>query len=243
MSEIGQTDALTVNLRLTRRISVSLVALRAAYGRYRDKDRLRMELLAPHVRQAYRRVHAAGRGWEPRRSAAAPYVKVDAAGRVHAWRPEVRALLAEWGVRVRGLGLPEEIARWHRRQFAACSRPVELVPAIAPLVIEAPAGWLRICFRWLPDRATVLIFDARRRVPAASAPHTASAPARDLLTPREQEVMEWVCRGKTNAEIARILAISPGTVRRHLENIFPRLGVENRHAATLTFLPSLQAAP
>ena len=53
------------------------------------------------------------------------------------------------------------------------------------------------------------------------------------LTPRESEVLSWVERGKTNAEIAIILGISGHTARHHLEKILAKLGVENRHAAML----------
>ena len=41
----------------------------------------------------------------------------------------------------------------------------------------------------------------------------------------------WVARGKSNAEIAAILGIKPATVGKHLERIYPKLGVENRTAA------------
>jgi len=51
------------------------------------------------------------------------------------------------------------------------------------------------------------------------------------LTPREYEIMSHVGSGKTNKEIARILWLSPNTVRKHLENVFEKLGVSNRTAA------------
>lgn len=51
------------------------------------------------------------------------------------------------------------------------------------------------------------------------------------LTRREREILSWVERGKTNAEIAQILWISPGTVRKHLENAYEKLGVRTRIAA------------
>ena len=58
------------------------------------------------------------------------------------------------------------------------------------------------------------------------------------LTPRELEVLSWLERGKTNADIAAILNIRPATVGKHLEHIYPKLGVENRTAAA-SFAPQL----
>jgi DNA-binding CsgD family transcriptional regulator len=51
------------------------------------------------------------------------------------------------------------------------------------------------------------------------------------LTPREAEVLGWIARGRTNREIARLLFISPHTVRKHVENIFEKLDVRTRTAA------------
>jgi len=51
------------------------------------------------------------------------------------------------------------------------------------------------------------------------------------LTVRESEVLLWISRGKSNREIGEILAISPRTVNKHLEQIFVKLGVENRASA------------
>lgn len=51
------------------------------------------------------------------------------------------------------------------------------------------------------------------------------------LTSREAEVLGWVARGLTNAEIASALFISPETVRKHIENIFDKLHVRTRTAA------------
>lgn len=51
------------------------------------------------------------------------------------------------------------------------------------------------------------------------------------LTPRETDVLRWVARGKTNAEIGIILDMSPRTVQKHLEHIFEKLGVGTRTAA------------
>lgn len=51
------------------------------------------------------------------------------------------------------------------------------------------------------------------------------------LTSREAEVLLWLSRGKSNRDIGQILGISPRTVNKHLEQVFVKLGVENRASA------------
>ena len=51
------------------------------------------------------------------------------------------------------------------------------------------------------------------------------------LTHREAEVLLWIARGKSNRDMSEILGISPRTVNKHLEQIFTKLGVENRASA------------
>ncbi|HEY5073774.1 MAG TPA: helix-turn-helix transcriptional regulator [Pyrinomonadaceae bacterium] len=65
------------------------------------------------------------------------------------------------------------------------------------------------------------------------------------LTAREQEVLDWVAEGKTNWEIGCIISCTERTVKKHLQRIFPKLGVENRMAAARAYLQgsSLAAEP
>lgn len=51
------------------------------------------------------------------------------------------------------------------------------------------------------------------------------------LTAREAEVLYWVIKGKINRDIGDILGTSPMTVKKHLEHVFAKLGVETRTAA------------
>lgn len=53
------------------------------------------------------------------------------------------------------------------------------------------------------------------------------------ITAREAEVLLWIGRGKTNKDIGEILGLSPRTVNKHLEQIYAKLGVENRASAAL----------
>jgi DNA-binding CsgD family transcriptional regulator len=52
------------------------------------------------------------------------------------------------------------------------------------------------------------------------------------LTSRENEVSHWICEGKTNAEIAAILGVSPRTVHKHVEHIFDKTSAGSRLALT-----------
>jgi len=58
------------------------------------------------------------------------------------------------------------------------------------------------------------------------------------LTPRQWELMRLVAAGHSNAEIAKALVVSTTTVRKHLENIFDRLGVTSRTGAVARVFPS-----
>lgn len=64
-------------------------------------------------------------------------------------------------------------------------------------------------------------------------PPSESPPRGQILTARECEVLRFISRGHSNKESARLLGISPSTVRAHLENIFRKLQCNSRAAATL----------
>jgi DNA-binding NarL/FixJ family response regulator len=83
---------------------------------------------------------------------------------------------------------------------------------------------------WLDPSVTSRVLTVYREAPAA--------PARDddvlsTLTARELEVLGLIGRGRTNAEIARELFVSAGTVKTHVHHIFAKLDLRNRAAAVI----------
>jgi transcriptional regulator EpsA len=60
------------------------------------------------------------------------------------------------------------------------------------------------------------------------------------LSAREQEILDWICRGKTNVDIAAALDISPFTVKNHLQRIFKKIGVSNRTQAATKYNQALR---
>jgi DNA-binding NarL/FixJ family response regulator len=67
-------------------------------------------------------------------------------------------------------------------------------------------------------------------------------PLRKLgLTPRAADTLLWLAQGKTNSDIATILGITESTVKKHVQEIFEKLGVETRGAATVRALEVLNS--
>lgn len=61
------------------------------------------------------------------------------------------------------------------------------------------------------------------------------------LTPRAAEALLWLAQGKTNADIATILGVTESTVKKHVQEMFEKLGVETRGAAAVRALEVLNA--
>lgn len=148
---------------------------------------------------------------------------VDQSGRVKWATPQAAALLAA------GLAgtaeLPPELRAW-LQQIGAGSD--------APLVVE---GARRLEFssvgRLGPDEILLRLAEA-----GADA---GFLQRRLRLTAREAEVLLWIGRGKSNRDISEILGISPRTVNKHLEQVFEKLGVENRASAAALAVRALGA--
>ena len=105
---------------------------------------------------------------------------------------------------------------------------------LCPLSGKGPRSRRLIFFR----RGHQEFVERDRDVLTLLRPHLAEALARSSattgsidLTPRQRELMQLVAAGRSNAEIAALLYVSPHTVRKHLENVFARLGVNSRTAA------------
>ena len=103
-----------------------------------------------------------------------------------------------------GIGLPDAVASWlGERRRGATDEPLRIDAGGRALVVELVDG--------------ALLLEEQQHLPR--------------LTPREREVMNLVAEGRTNAEIAERLWVSPVTVRKHLEHVYAKLGVHTRTAA------------
>jgi DNA-binding CsgD family transcriptional regulator len=134
-----------------------------------------------------------------------------------------------------------------RREFHAlglyqdCARPLGIEDMLRLWLDSRPGGAARIEF----DRARRSFTQRDRAVLDILSRHLSQFWRRaalrrgiaegvwesDRLTPREREILELVAGGRTNGEVAKLLWISPATVRKHLENAYDKLGVHTRTGA------------
>jgi DNA-binding NarL/FixJ family response regulator len=85
-----------------------------------------------------------------------------------------------------------------------------------------------------PRIAAMVIGRLRELTPEEAAPLPDPEPPQTPLSPREVEVLALIAAGRDNPDIARELYISNSTVKRHVEAILGKLGVENRVQAAVT---------
>lgn len=171
---------------------------------FTERDRAVLDFVRPHLAGLYRAAQLRRRAADAiavLERTSTPMLLLERVDRLAFATPEARRLLGRYF----GVGddrLPDEVSAWLRARRPADDR----------LMIERSDGSL--VFE-LVDGA--LLLEEQRSAA--------------LLTDREREIVGLVAAGKTNAEIAEAIWISPGTVRKHLENVYEKLGVHSRTAA------------
>lgn len=143
-------------------------------------------------------------------------------GRLMWQTPLARELLtAYWGTRAPET--PATILDWLRRHLQEAERNVE------PPRLTAELGTRRLSVRLHrqtgDDDWLIVMREVSDEAVIESMSHAFQ------LTPKEAEVLYWVVKGKINRDIADIVGSSPATVKKHLERILAKLGVETRTAA------------
>ena len=179
---------------------------RAGGRDFTERDRAVLDFLRPHLANLWEAAQArrrAAQALELLDEADAGLVILDGAGRIEHATPKALRLLSAYFRDYRS-ALPEEIAAWMLEERQAPSpEPFRIEGDELSLLVHLVGG--------------ALLLEEERYPPP--------------LTEREREILDLVAAGKTNAEIAEAIWIAPGTVRKHLENIYEKLGVHSRTAA------------
>lgn len=232
-----------VPILLTSQTMIGVTVNRRRRG-LSERERLLLDLLQPHLAQAYRNAEAVTRSSrDPVRTIQAfEELDVDrgliflAPGmRIRAANLRAQRLLTKyWGDSSQpGDRLPDDLEGWVRWQTARPVQADEIPPPRVPFVVERGEG-----------RAVVRLVDGPERRFLLLEEQITSISASDLmplgLTRREADVLVWVIHGKTNAEIARALGTSRHTVAHQLQRVFDKLGVETRTAAASLAIDSVR---
>jgi DNA-binding CsgD family transcriptional regulator len=213
-----------LGLRFTTRppVNIALAVCRRLRDFTEHEQRL-LELLRPHLAQAYQQAEAAGR---IRAELAETKVALEALdrglivltreGRVRLQTARATQLVAAWFAPPpwRAGDLPELIREWLGRPSLAR----------APLVIDRQSKRLVVRLLEAEGRLLLLLEEQWTVLPAESLEPLG-------LSRREAQVLAWAAEGKSDEAIATILGVSFRTVKKHLEHVYAKLGVEGRTAA------------
>lgn len=200
---------------------------------YSERDRRILSELTPHILQAYVNAQAVTRLQHETAALLGAFDALDSAIvclssrlTIHWMTPAAERLLLTYRlISPRHHDrLHRTVFEWLRTQGRVWSFSTDVPQAPRPLTVHGPSG--RVTVRVIRQGAfCLLILEEIRSILSTS----------DLaplgLSQRETEILGWVVQGKTNPEIGTILGISHRTVQKHLERVYSRLGVENRHAA------------
>ena len=118
---------------------------------------------------------------------------------------------------------PAPILDWLRRHLKEAEAQIE------PPRLTVELGARRLTFRLHQQTGDDDWLIVMREVSDAAIIESMSLAFK--LTAKEAEVLYWVVKGKINRDIADIVGSSPATVKKHLERVFAKLGVETRTAA------------
>ncbi len=131
--------------------------------------------------------------------------------------------------------LPEPLHHWFKHQISQLQFNGDVPSSYLPLHIEQAGKQLII--HLIPDliREQYLILLEEKQS------QSFSIATLELLglTKREAEVLFWIAKDKSNAGIAKVLGCSEGTVRKHLEHLYAKLGVQTRTGAVMVALEKL----
>ena len=131
--------------------------------------------------------------------------------------------------------LPEPLQNWLKHQISLLISENKVPSSCLPLNIEQAGK--RLSVHLISDliREQYLVLLEEQKLPSFSI-----ASLKLLgLTKREAEVLFWVTKDKSNSGIAKVLGCCEGTVRKHLEHIHRKLGVQTRTAAVMVAVERL----
>lgn len=209
------------------------IAISRKWPDFSEKERLMLDLLHPHFVRAYRNIHSINFIQRDAGESVKELVVINRLGQVQFFSDRVWQMLHMYFGSFRFFGtLPTELNAWLTRARDYLSHDSDVPIPSVPLEVYKDDKRLTISLIWGGKAATqdTLLFEEE------PIDQTTSILAYSRLTPRENEILALISKGKTNREISQTLSLSSRTVKKHLEHIYTKLGVHTRGAAVARFL-------
>jgi DNA-binding CsgD family transcriptional regulator len=254
---VGLEDQMAISLKLPAQLKtgsicdpfhqgkehLSLLVSRERRG-FTERDRLILNLIRPHLKQAYENVVAfdllhqqVSEHQEAIEQTALISLSADGkvkwmtklAGEIlHRYFPPSKARIS----------LPDSLQRWVDHHVLPFSRSTEGLSTLRPLILELNGRRLSVRFscNMRLEELYLLLEETK--------PEKFSIQSLQVLglTKRESEVLFLIAKDQSTQEIARHLGMSDRTVKKHIEHIYEKLGVQTRLGAVMYALEKLGIA-
>jgi DNA-binding CsgD family transcriptional regulator len=221
---------------------VVIVALNRPKRDFCERDRLILNLLRPHLYEAYRNATAIS---QMQQELTQLNKTVEQLGTIiltgdlkvklmtkRAWELLTQYFRLSSCTKTH---LPDNLLRWVKHRISQLNQSDEISFPCSPLQLEQEGKRLVVRLVVEQPREQYLLLLEEHLL------HSLNAELLQLLdlTKREAEVLYWVAQDKSDKEIGLILNLCTGTVKKHLEHIYQKLGVQTRIAAVMYALKAL----
>ncbi len=209
---------------------------------FSEEERLKVNLIAQHLRIAFLNAHKIERFQQTEMDLNA--VLESKSNGVIVLNPDkqivyesvfARRMLEKYfaGEKDKSAALPEKVDGWLNSECGKFGNDKFVLPSqVFKIERERESLEISLIYNAETQEKTLLFEESRR--------HSPKMLERLNLTKRETEILFWISQGKTNKDIGELLGISPRTVNKHTDNIYVKLGVENRTSAVSVALDKVR---
>jgi DNA-binding CsgD family transcriptional regulator len=218
---------------------VICLTISRSHQAFTQRDRALLDLIRPHLMQAY---HNAVKFTESQQQLTQRdlvlnqfgTILLSADGRVQLMTERAWQLLEVYFAPCSPDRLPDSLQQWSKEQISKLKDNSQTSGSISPLYLDRSGQQLRVDLIPYPAAEKYLL-----KLKEYQSPFSIEALQTIGLTKREAEVLCSIAKDKGNAEIAKLLNCSLGTVKKHLEHIYEKLEVQTRTAAVMKALQSI----
>ncbi|MBD2691100.1 LuxR C-terminal-related transcriptional regulator [Anabaena catenula] len=208
---------------------------------FNERDRLILNFLRPHLQQAYQNIAAFTQVQEQlnqlnQATEQVGLITLSLDGKVEWISQKAGELLHKYcPISKLPNSLPDILQRWINHQISLLKQLTEISSPVRPFHLEDNGSQLTVRLNYDAGLERVYLLLEEIQPNGFSLKHLEMLG----LTKREAEVLFWVARDQSTHEISQGLGMSDRTVKKHLENIYDKFGVQSRLGAVMYALQKL----